>query len=52
MNTSRFIVGLGLIGAAMSLFLFDKGNSSTAGAVGLGILGLVSITISRKQRSM
>jgi hypothetical protein len=49
MNTSRFIVGLILIALAVIIFLFGGGDSSTAGAIGLGVLGLVSIAISRKK---
>jgi hypothetical protein len=49
LNMSRFIVGVILVIAAVLLFLFAKGTYSTAGAVGLGILGLVSIAISRKK---
>ena len=47
-NKSRFIVGLILVAIAVLMFLFAKGTYSTAGAVGLGVLGLVSIAISRK----
>ena len=47
-NKSRFIVGLVLVAMAVLMFLFAKGTYSTAGAVGLGVLGLVSIAISRK----
>ncbi len=51
MNTSRFIVGLILIAIAVAMFLFGGNNYSTAGAVGLGVLGLVSIAISRKKNT-
>jgi hypothetical protein len=51
MNTSRFVVGLVLIAIAMSIFLFGGGNYSTAGAVALGVLGLVSIAVSHDKRS-
>ena len=47
MKTSRFIIGLILIAVAVAIFLFGGENYSTAGAVGFGILGLVSIAISR-----
>jgi len=50
MNTSRFIVGLILIAVAVAMFLLGGENYSTAGAVGLGILGLVSIAVSRKNK--
>jgi hypothetical protein len=49
MNTSRFVVGLVLIAIAVAIFLFGAGDYSTAGAVALGVLGLVSIAISRKK---
>jgi hypothetical protein len=51
MNTSRFIVGLILIALAVAIFLFGGNSYSTAGAVGLGVLGLVSIAISRKKKT-
>lgn len=51
MNTSRFIVGLILIVVAVAMFLFGGNNYSTAGAVGFGVLGLVSIAISRKKKT-
>lgn len=50
MNTSRLLVGLVLIAVAMAMFLFGGNNYSTGGAVGLGVLGLVSIAISRKKK--
>jgi hypothetical protein len=50
-NTSRFIVGLVLIAVAVAIFLFGGNNYSTAGAVGLGVLGLVSIAVSRKKKT-
>ena len=49
MQKSRLIVGLILVIAAALLFVFGKGSYSTAGVVALGILGLVSIAISRRQ---
>ncbi|MCI0475659.1 MAG: hypothetical protein L0Y55_05385 [Anaerolineales bacterium] len=51
MNTSRFLVGLILIAIAAAMFLSGGENYSTAGAIGLGILGLVSTAISRKKQS-
>lgn len=51
MNTSRFIVGVILIALAVIIFLFGGKDYSTAGAIGLGVLGLVSIAISRKKNS-
>lgn len=50
MHTSRFIVGLILIAIAVIIFLFGGENHSTAGAFGLGVLGLVSVAISRKKK--
>jgi hypothetical protein len=49
MQKSRLIVGLILIAAAVLLFVFGKGSYSTAGVVALGVLGLVSIAISRRK---
>ena len=49
LNSSRFIVGLVLIVIAVLLFLFANGGYSTAGAIGMGVLGLVSIAIARKK---
>jgi len=48
MRTSRFIVGLILVAVAVLMFVFYEGSYSTAGAVALGVLGLVSIAISRR----
>jgi hypothetical protein len=48
MKTSRFIVGLILVAVAAGIFLFG-GEYSTAGAIGLGVLGIVSIAIARKK---
>ena len=49
MNASRFIVGLILMAVAVGIFLFGGGEYSTAGAVGLGVLGIVSIALARKK---
>jgi hypothetical protein len=49
MRTSRFIVGLILVSAAALLYLFGGGNTATAGAVALAVLGLAAITISRRR---
>ena len=49
LNRSRFIVGLVLVVAAILMFLFAKGDYSTAGAVAIGVLGLTSIAISRRR---
>jgi hypothetical protein len=51
MSTSRFTVGLILIAVAAAIFLFGGNNYSTAGAAGSGVLGLVSIAISRKKKT-
>ena len=48
MKTSRSIVGLILVAAAALLFLWGKGTYATSGAIALGVLGLVSLAISRK----
>ena len=48
LKRSRFVVGLVLIAVAVLLFLFGRGTYSTAGAVALGLLGLVSIAISHR----
>ena len=48
MQKSRFIVGLILIVIAAFLFAFGDGNDATAGVIALGILGLISIAISRR----
>jgi len=49
LDKSRFIVGTILIVIAVLMFLFVKGDYSTAGAIGIGVLGLVSIAISRRK---
>jgi len=49
MNKSRLIVGIVLVVIAALIFLFAKGNYSTAGAIGIGVLGLISIAISRRR---
>jgi len=49
LNKSRFIVGIILVIIAVLMLLFAKGDYSTAGAIGIGILGLVSIAISRRK---
>lgn len=50
LNMSRFVVGLILIAVAVLMFLFVKDSYSTAGVIALGVLGLVSIAISRRSR--
>ena len=49
LNKSRFIVGIILVVIAALMFLFAKGDYSTAGAIGIGVLGLISIAISRRR---
>ena len=49
LNKSRFIVGIVLVVIAVLMFVFAMGDYSTAGAVGIGVLGLISIAISRKR---
>ena len=49
LSKSRLIVGLVLVAAAVALFLFAKGDSATTGAIGLGVIGLVTIAISRRK---
>jgi hypothetical protein len=48
MKTSRLIVGLILVIAAALLFFWGKGAYASSGAIALGVLGLVSLAISRK----
>jgi hypothetical protein len=52
LTKSRFIVGLILVGVAVLMFLFGKGEYSTAGATVIGVLGLASIAVSRRKRSL
>ncbi len=49
LNKSRLVVGIILIAVAVVLFVFFRGEYSTAGAIAIGILGLVSIVIARKK---
>jgi hypothetical protein len=49
LQTSRLIVGVILILIAGLLFAFAQGSFSTAGGVALGVLGLISIAISRRE---
>ncbi len=49
LNTSRFVVGIILIAVSAAMFVFLRGEYSTAGAIAIGVLGLVSIAISRKK---
>jgi len=49
MQKSRLIVGLILVAAAVLMFVFAKESFSTAGVIAIGVLGLLSIAISRKK---
>jgi hypothetical protein len=48
LGRSRLIVGLVLVAVAVALLVFGRGAYATAGAVALGVLGLISIAISRR----
>ena len=48
LNKARFVVGIILVVMAVLMFLFT--DYSTAGAVAIGVIGLVSIGISRRRR--
>jgi hypothetical protein len=49
MKRSQLVVGLMLIAVAVLLLLLGEGDSATAGAVAFGVLGLVTIAISRRK---
>jgi hypothetical protein len=49
MRASRLIVGLILVAAAVLFFALGEGANATSGAIALGVLGLVSIAISRRK---
>ena len=49
MKRSQLVVGLMLIAVAVLLLLLGEGDSTTAGAVAFGVLGLVTIAISRRK---
>ena len=49
LNKSRFVVGLILVVIAVLMLLFTEGDYGTAGAIGLGVLGLVSLAISKRK---
>lgn len=49
LDKSRFIVGIVLVVLAVLMFVFLRDSFSTAGAIAIGILGLVSIAISRRK---
>lgn len=45
---SRLIVGIILMVVAVLMFIANGGAFATAGAIAIGVLGLVSIAISRR----
>lgn len=47
-NKSRLIVGLILVTGAVLMVVLLEGDGSTAGAAGIGVLGLISIATSRR----
>jgi hypothetical protein len=49
MRASRLIVGLILVVTAVLLLALGEGAYATPGAIALGVLGLVSIAISRRK---
>ena len=49
LDKSRFIVGIILIVIAVLMFLFVKGDYSTAGAIGIGVLGVICIATSGRR---
>lgn len=49
LSKSRFIVGIVLMVIAVLLLLYPMGTYSTAGGIGIGVLGLISIAISRRR---
>lgn len=46
---SRLVVGVILMTIAVLMFVFTRGDYSVAGAVAIGVLGLISIAISRRE---
>ena len=49
MKTSRLIVGLILVAVAVLLLVLGEGAYATSGAIAFGVLGLISIALSRKK---
>ena len=49
LQRSRLIVGLVLIAVAVLLWLSGAAYYSTAGIIAIGVLGLISIAISRRK---
>jgi hypothetical protein len=48
LKRSRFIVGLVLVAVAALILLFTEGDARVPGAIALGVLGIVSIAVSRR----
>ena len=48
LNRSRLIVGIVLVVIALLIFVFAQGSYAATGAIGLGVLGLISIAILRR----
>ena len=48
LDKPRFIVGMVLIAVAVLMFLFVKGDHSTAGAIAFLVLGVTSIATPRR----
>ncbi len=46
---SRLVVGVILMTIAVLMFVFTRGDYTVAGAVAIGVLGLISIAISRRE---
>lgn len=49
LNVSRLIVGLVLVVFAALMLEFAPGGYATAGAIGIAVLGLISIATSRRK---
>jgi len=49
LHQSRLIVGLLLVMVAILLWISGAAHYSTAGVVAIGVLGLISIAISRRK---
>ena len=49
LKKSRFMVGIILVAIAALMLLFAPGDYAMVGAIGIGVLGLISIAISRRR---
>jgi hypothetical protein len=49
LDKSRFIVGIALVTVAALMFLFFRETITTAGAIAIAVLALVSIAVSKKR---